>query len=45
MACAVVSGLLMALENDGVVRYDPFVIGRESQHFINRGVKEIFVRS
>jgi hypothetical protein len=47
MACAVASGLSAALENDGAVGYDPFAdfIGRESQHFIGRGVKEIFIGS
>jgi hypothetical protein len=47
MACAVASGLSSALENDGAVRYDPFVnfIGRERQQFIDWGVKEIFIGS
>jgi hypothetical protein len=47
MACAVASGLLMALKNDGVGGYDLFFdfIGRKSQQFIDRVVKEIFIGS
>jgi hypothetical protein len=44
MACAVASGLSTALENDGAGGYDLFFdfIGRKSQQFIDRVVKEIF---
>jgi hypothetical protein len=47
MACAVASGLSTALENDGAGGYDLFFdfIGRKSQQFIDRVVKEIFIGS
>jgi hypothetical protein len=44
MACAVASGLLTALQNDGVVGYNPFVNfnRRESQQFINGSVRDLY---
>jgi hypothetical protein len=47
MCCGVASGLLTALKNDGAGGYDLFFefIGRKSQQFIDRVVKESFFGS
>jgi hypothetical protein len=47
MACTVTSGLSTALENDGAGGYNLCFdfIGRKSQQFIDRVVKEIFIGS